>query len=64
MEMEDEEAEAVRQFLNEVARLSAWENGLYQATCGCTHRFHGGDELPLSCLTHRTDVDWTLTQKL
>jgi hypothetical protein len=61
---DDEEAKAVWEFLHKMNRLTAWDNGLYRANCGCIHRFHEGDELPLACLTHKTEVEWILHQKL
>jgi hypothetical protein len=35
----DDETKMVWEFLHKVNRLTAWENGLYKANCGCVHRF-------------------------
>lgn len=60
----DEETKAAWEFLQKVNRLMASANGLYKANCGCVHRFHEGDDLPLECLTHNMEVQWMLHQKL
>ena len=59
----DDEAKRVWQFLKEVNRLAAWEDGLYATSCGCVHRFLAHEELPSHCLAHQIDVEWVLIQK-